>query len=295
MNYQVVCFGEILFDIMENVSKPGGAPFNVAYHLKQADISSFLISSVGNDAYGKELLDILKKWNLDTRGIESSNIYKTGTAIVRKGIDDQPEFELVYPVAWDYITWKDEYATIIRNSGAFIFGSLSSRNNQSYNTLKECLKHSTLNVFDINIRPPHFNQTVLEDMFLKTHILKLNNTELALLNQWYGNKEDEEKAQVDTIRERFDIGEVIVTKGGEGASYYNNKIEMHREAIKVNVADTVGSGDAFLAGFLSKRLDKSLSIEECFMEGMRKGAYVASQYGACPSYEGYANVFRTGG
>lgn len=287
MNYQVVCFGEILFDILGNVSRPGGAPFNVAYHLKQADISSFLISSVGNDTYGEELLKILKKWDLTTKGVEISDIYKTGTAIVGKGFNDQPEFELVYPVAWDYISWKEEYTSIIRNADAFIFGSLSSRNNQSYNTLKECLKHSSLNVFDINIRPPHFNQVVLEDMLLRTHILKLNNTELTLLNQWYGNKEGEEKAQVAAIRKRFNIDEVIVTKGEEGASYYNDEVELHRPAIKIKVADTVGSGDAFLAGFLSKRLDKSSSIEECFLEGIRKGAYVASQYGACPSYEGY--------
>lgn len=290
MNYQVVCFGEILFDILGSVAKPGGAPFNVVYHLKQAGISSFLISSVGKDAYGEELLDILKKWELNAKGIEISDIYKTGKAVVKQGSNHQPEYELVYPVAWDYITWKDEYAPIISNAGAFVFGSLSSRNSQSYHTLKECLKHSSLNVFDINIRPPHFDRFILEDLLLKTHILKLNNIELTLLNQWYGNKNDSEKEQVGVIMKRFNIDEVIVTKGEDGASYYSDEVELHREAIRVRVADTVGSGDAFLAGFLSKRLNNSFSIEECFLEGIRKGAYVASQYGACPSYEGYLEM-----
>ncbi len=292
MNYQVVCFGEILFDIVDGVSKPGGAPFNVAYHLKQAGVSSFLISSVGNDAYGEDLLNVLKTWGLDTKGIAISDSHKTGEAIVKKGEDGQPEYDLVYPVAWDYIPWREEYIPVIDNGSAFVFGSLSSRNPESYDTLKECLKYSSLNVFDINIRPPHFDKLVLEYLLDKTHILKLNDTELTLLSQWYGSKEGEEKVRVASIRERFNIDEVIVTKGAEGASYYSNEIELHRAAIKIKVADTIGSGDAFLAGFLSKRLDKSSTIEESFFEGIQKGAYVASQYGACPSYKEYSEILR---
>lgn len=287
MSYQVVCFGEILFDVLGSVSKPGGAPFNVAYHLKQADIDSFLISSLGDDALGKELLDIIRIWGLKEKGIAISNNYKTGEAIVRKDANNQPEYELVYPAAWDYIPWKEEYAHIIRNADAFIFGSLSSRNSLSCDTLRECLKHSSLNVFDINIRSPHFNQEALQYLLEKTHILKLNDTELLLLTEWYGDKKHDEKQQVATIRKRFEIDEVIITKGGDGASYYGNAMELHMDAIKVKVADTVGSGDAFLAGFLSKRLNKLCSIEECLTEGMRKGAYVASKYGACPSYADY--------
>ncbi|HMR17739.1 MAG TPA: PfkB family carbohydrate kinase [Sphingobacterium sp.] len=162
--------------------------------------------------------------------------------------------------------------------------------NQSYDTLKEWLKYSSLNIFDINIRPPYFDRQVLEYLLQKTHILKLNNIELALLNEWYGNKNNSEKNQVTSIREQFNIEEVIVTKGEDGASYYSSEIELHREAIKIKVADTVGSGDAFLAGFLSKRLNKSFPIEDCLMEGIRKGAFVASQYGACPSYERHTEI-----
>ncbi len=164
-----------------------------------------------------------------------------------------------------------------------MFGSLSSRNSASYGTLKECL-HSTLNVFDINIRPPHFDRQVLEDLLQQTHILKLNNTELTLLNEWYRDGNEKEAAQITIIRHRFGIDEVIVTKGEHGASYYSEGVELHQGAIQVKVADTVGSGEAFLAGFLSKRLDRSFSIEDCLAEGIRKGAYVASQYGACPPY-----------
>lgn len=293
MNYQVICFGEILFDILGNVSKPGGAPFNVAYHLKQAGINSFLISSVGKDMLGNNLLDLLQTWALTTEGVYRSDLYPTGTAIVKQGTDNQPKFELVYPVAWDYIPWKEEFAPIIHQANAFVFGSLSSRNQSSYDTLQECLKHSSLNVFDINIRPPHFDLQILETLLQQTHILKLNDTELALLNKWYGNGNNNEKEQIAILRQRFNIDEVIVTKGEHGASYYSKDTELHQGAIPVQVADTVGSGDAFLAGFLSKRLRPSFSLEECLMEGIRKGAYVASQYGACPSYAGYmASIFK---
>jgi fructokinase len=287
MNYQVVCFGEILFDVLGDVSKPGGAPFNVAYHLKQSGIDSFLISSVGNDVYGEKLLGIVKDWGLDRRGIEISTSYQTGVAVVRHDENNQPEYELVCPVAWDHIPWKEEYSSIIHQTGAFVFGSLSARSEDSYNTLKKCLSHSPLNVFDINIRPPYFDKPLIEHLLSKADILKLNDAELILLSEWYGFKDNYEKDQVTAIREQFDIAEVVVTKGEKGASYYSDAVEWHEDAIKVNVADTIGSGDAFLAGFLSKRLDKSCSIEECLKEGSRRGAFVASKYGACPSYETY--------
>lgn len=287
MSQQVVCFGEILFDVLDEIAIPGGAPFNVAYHLKQAGIHSFLISSVGDDEYGKELLDMANKWNLDTQGIEVSDTYRTGIALVHYDEDNQPKFEIVHPVAWDYISWKDEYKAVIQQSEAFLFGSLSSRSELSYNTLKECLKHSPLNVFDINIRPPHFSRVLLEEILNQVHILKMNKEELLLLSEWYECDSEEESSQVEVIRKRFGIEEVLVTRGGEGASYYNDNVELHHAAIKIDVVDTIGSGDAFLAGFMSKRLDSRFSIEECLVEGLRKGAYVASQLGACPSYDEY--------
>jgi len=288
MNHQIVCFGEILFDIIGETTKPGGAPLNVAYHLKQGGIDSFLISSVGNDAYGRGLVGAMKEWRLDARGIEIDDTHQTGVAVVHYDENDQPTFELVYPVAWDYIPWKDEYAQIIKNAGTFLFGSLASRNEESYATLKECLKYSSLNVFDINVRPPHFNRPILEEMLQHTHILKLNSDELVLLSNWYGSQNEEESAQVAAIRKRFQIEEVLITKGEYGASYYSDEVELHQPAIKIKVVDTVGSGDAFLAGFLSRRIDRSSSIQECLMEGLRRGSYVASQHGACPSYEGYS-------
>lgn len=286
-DYQVICFGEILFDMLDAGPEPGGAPFNVAYHLKQALVESFLISSVGNDTPGEKLVEILKNWQLNTSGVNVSEMYPTGAAIVKHGIDNQPEYELVYPVAWDHIPYKEEYVKHIAQADAFVFGSLSSRNKRSYETLQKYLQYTSFNVFDVNIRPPHVDRGVLEKLLQKTHLLKINNIELSLISDWYGVNNREEREEVNAIRSKFNIDEVIVTKGEKGASYYSNGLELHEEAIAVSVADTVGSGDAFLAGFLSKRLQPNAIIQECLIEGIRKGGYVASQSGACPSYDRY--------
>ncbi len=290
MDYQVVCFGEILFDILPGQSKPGGAPFNVAYHLKHAGISSYLISSVGNDAYGEELIATLQQWGIDTGGIAVNDTYATGKALVRNGPDNQPEFELLFPVAWDFIQWQHQFEAIIKNAGAFVFGSLAARNADSYNTLLRCLAATSLNVFDINIRPPHYSQAVLETLLSKTHILKLNNLELDLLAEWLGATAADEIGQINAIRNRFDIPEVVLTKGDQGASYYGTEMVLHQKALKVKVADTVGSGDAFLAGFLSRRLQSGMSIFDSMQEAVRRGAYVASKSGACPSFDEFIQL-----
>jgi fructokinase len=282
MAYQVVCFGEILFDIFGSKAEPGGAPFNVAYHLQQAGISTYLISSIGKDTYGEQLLSLLRQWGISTDGLQVSETYATGKAIVSHDSGNQPVFELVFPVAWDYISWQERYRPLIAGADAFVFGSLASRNPCSYDTLMQCLEYASLNVCDINMRPPHFSETTIGSLLARTHILKLNSAELLQLNEWYGTGGNDEQEQVNTIRERFNIPEVIVTKGGEGASYYGAGVVLHQEAIKVKVVDTVGSGDAFLAGFLSKRLAPGYSLQECLLEAARRGAYVASRKGACP-------------
>ena len=291
-DYKVVCFGEVLFDVLGDVYKPGGAPFNVSYHLQQAEVDSLLISSIGRDDLGAELLSILDNWNLSTQGVKVSDKYKTGEAVVKFDADNQPHYDLVFPVAWDFIPWDDSYQQIINNSKAFVFGSLSCRNEQSLTTLKQCLANSNMNVFDVNIRPPYVNQSIIEDLLQYAHVLKLNDSELELLTEWYNLHACNEKEQVGIIKEKFKIDEVIITKGEGGVSYYNDNVELHKPAKKISVADTVGSGDAFLAGFLAKKLDKYNSIEQCLDEGIYRSAFVATQSGACPNYDGYQSFIK---
>jgi fructokinase len=290
MAYDTVCFGEILFDVFGDKAVPGGAPFNVAYHLKKAGMNSYLVSSIGKDAYGQELLSLLESWDISTDGIQVNDTYPTGKAIVQHDADNQPVFELVFPVAWDHIGWKERYRPVIAGSDAFVFGTLVTRNTHSRQTLMQCLEYATLNVYDVNIRPPHFSRPVIEDLLAKTHILKLNSAELLLLGEWYGAGDRDEPGQVNMLREHFGIPEVIVTKGGDGSSYYGRGEVLHQEAIRVTVADTVGSGDAFLAGFLSKRLNPNASLADAMLAAARRGAYVASQSGACPGYEGFVET-----
>jgi fructokinase len=202
-------------------------------------------------------------------------------------IADTKEHEVVYdivkPVAWDFIEWKDEFNSLISNAEYFVFGSLITRNDQSAKTLFKCLEIAKTKVFDINLRPPHFEKNRLKELLHKADILKLNSGELHLITEWdnqFSNDED----RIKWLKENFDLKTIIVTKGGDGAVLYINDRFYFHPGYKVSVADTIGSGDSFLAAILSGLMDNN-SPEETLDFANALGAFVASQSGGCPDYE----------
>ncbi|MFT4095136.1 MAG: carbohydrate kinase [Niabella sp.] len=277
-----ICFGEILWDVLPTGKVPGGAPMNVCYHLNRLNLAASIISKTGNDENGKALLDFLQKNHIDTSLIQTDSRQATGTVIAtQKG--NEIEYDIVQPVAWDFI---DNSATLMERVSAadyFIFGSLAARNPHSRNTLIQLLDTAKTKIIDINLRPPHYEQSTVELLFTKADILKLNNHELALIAGWYSNEADFEK-QVLLLSEKFSIPVMIITKGEAGAALLYNKNFYEHPGYKIKVADTIGSGDAFLAGFLSK-YTTGHSPETALEFACRIGAFVASQKGACPDYQ----------
>ena len=279
----VVCYGEILWDILPSGSKPGGAPMNVAYHLSRMGIETNLISRVGRDHKGEELIDLLKSWHLSTAFCQVDSNLATSEVHALIGENHEVNYEILYPVAWDRISFQDEFYELLNNSDAFVFGSLSSRDKVSEKTLFQLLEMSKFNVLDVNLRPPHFSPQIISGLLTKTDLLKLNSAELTLITGWFNESCNTEKEQVDFLFGEYKIKEVIVTKGSNGASYYTPEKFDDHPAYKVAVADTVGAGDAFLAAFLSKKLVNAHPYE-MMSYAMALGAYVAMSAGACPQY-----------
>lgn len=284
MKKKVVCYGEILWDNLPTGKKPGGAPMNVAYHLNQLGIESNLISKVGSDSIGFELSSFLETKGISKKYCQIDETYPTSTVEVVIGDDNEVKYEIVKPVAWDYIELNKENSLLTESSDAFVFGSLATRSLTSYETLLSLLDKAKYKVFDVNLRAPHYSTNGVAELLAKSDLLKLNIHELNLITSWFFRSCQTEWEKVRQLQERFKIGEIVVTKGGSGATYYNDNGQYNYPAYKVIVNDTIGSGDSFLAAFLAKRLEHE-DINETLSYAAALGAYVTMQSGACPDYK----------
>lgn len=282
-NYPVVCFGESLWDFLPERKLPGGAPANVAYHLQKLGKNPAVISRIGNDELGNELIKEFRSKSIETDFFQVDNKYETGKVFATVKENHEVEYEIVQPVAWDFIECNKKDEEIISNAEYFVFGSLVSRNKNSRNSLLRCLEFAKIKVFDINLRPPHFSKENLAQLLEETDILKLNLSELQLVSSWYGNLKSNEE-MIKLLAQKFNLQTIIVTKGGDGAMLYINEKYFYHPGYSVKVADTIGSGDSFLAAIISKLMDKA-SPEEALDFASALGAFVASRPGACPDYQ----------
>jgi fructokinase len=269
--------------VLPSGEKPGGAPMNVAYHLQKLGMNPAVISKIGDDERGRRLMNLLTNQQVCVDYIQKDEEHATGIVNATIQPNNEVTYEIIHPVAWDFIEHEERLAGLIQQAHFFVFGSLITRHQKSRETLFQLLELAKNKVLDINLRPPHFNQNTVETLMQKSTILKLNEHELPLISGWYKDLK-EEVEQVQLLQDRFKLDTIVVTKGGEGALLnLAGKIYNH-PGYKVTVADTVGSGDAFLAGFLSKTATGA-SPEDTLQFANGMGAFMASQSGACPPYE----------
>ncbi|WP_300601408.1 carbohydrate kinase [Niabella sp.] len=281
--YTAICFGEILWDMLPDGAQPGGAPMNVAYHLNQLGIATGVISKKGTDVEGEQLLRFLEAHHVDTGLIQTDSIYPTGKVLATPGKNYEMQYDIIAPVAWDFIDVTEAVPETVAASELFIFGSLAARDAHARNTLFTLLERAKNRIMDINLRPPHFTQEIIEALLQKATVLKLNENELELLSGWYGFTGNM-RQQAEALGHRFSIPDIMITRGADGAAYYTNGAFYEHAGIKVTVVDTVGSGDAFLAGFLS-RLQQGSGPEAALDFACRLGSFIATQKGACPDYD----------
>lgn len=243
----IVCFGEVLWDVYADGKKLGGAPFNVAAHLHQLGSESHMISKVGNDDLGKEILKSVAAQSISTRYTLIDQEYHTG--MVQVTLDDQgkPSYDIKQPAAWDRLLLTEQNQIIVREAAALVYGSLACRSDQNLETLLTLTEVSKLNICDLNIRLDYYSESLISTLLHRADILKINDEEAHLLMQIYGIEKQDFYA---TITQKFGIGIIIQTLGADGAEVYSDSKVYHSKGFEVEVLDTVGSGDAFLAGFI---------------------------------------------
>jgi fructokinase len=281
-HYKIVCFGEVLWDILPNGAVPGGAPMNVAYHLHKLKKEPALITRIGVDEEGKELLNIFSGHGICTDFFQVDYDHETGKVYAKPNEHNEVTYDIVKPVAWDFIDWDDDFSELIRHAQFFVFGSLAARNKQSKDTLFGLLEMANTKVLDINLRAPHYDRNIVEELMKQADFVKMNLSELELITGWvadYSSIEDRMKS----IRDKFSIDNMVVTMGGDGAILHMNGETIKHDGFKVEVMDTVGSGDAFLAGLLSRILENA-SSKDALEFASAMGAFIATKKGACPDY-----------
>jgi fructokinase len=279
----VICYGEILWDLLPTGEVPGGAPMNVAYHLNKLGHPPAVITRIGRDERGNKLVQLLEGKNISTSFVQLDKLLPTGIVYATPNEHHEMEYDIVAPVAWDVIEWNDELPGLFNDQNYFVYGSLIARNLTSRDTLFRLLEIASNKILDINLRPPHYDNKLLQDLLLKANIAKLNFAELNIISSWFGEYSSTED-KMNILMDKFQLGTVIVTKGGDGAMInINGKVYSH-PGFKVVVQDTVGSGDSFLAAIISGLIEKR-APSEILEFACAVGALVTSKKGGWPDYE----------
>lgn len=280
----IVGMGEALWDCLPEGRKFGGAPANFAYHVGQFGWHSVVVSAVGNDPLGDEIMDIVRGVKLDNR--IARVLQPTGTVQVTLSGDGIPSYEICENVAWDNIPWSEDLEALAKDCCAVCFGSLAQRSVCSRNTIMRFLDAMPMDserIYDINLRQHFYSLEVIEESLRRATILKLNEEEIVVVAELLGlqGKEEEMCRQILSRYPRLKM--IILTYGAVGSYVFSREETSYQATPKVKVADTVGAGDSFTATFVAQYL-KGKSIADAHRIAVQASAYVCTQNGAMPVF-----------
>ena len=282
-NKQVLCIGEVLWDRFPLKSFPGGAPLNVGIHLNKLGGQVILASRVGDDQEGKALKDFMVASGLSAKWIQEDKKLKTSEVLIQLDENNNANYDICQPVAWDQIEMTKELEIIAKTSGVIVYGSLASRSQKSRGTIQTLLAQDAYKIMDVNLRELFATQEIVETLMAYANMVKLNEDELAVIAQWHGWDCFDEKTKMEKLASLFQAEMVCLTKGQGGALlFYDGEFFAH-PGFQVNTADTVGAGDAFLAGLVYSFIVKK-PPGEALAFACALGALVASKMGATPVY-----------
>ena len=288
-SYNIVGLGELLWDVLPKGKELGGAPANFAYMTSLLGDHGIVASRVGGDALGRTAGRRLERIGLRTKYLQVDTQHATGTAKVDVDPAGQPTFSFNEDSAWDFFEWTPEWQKLASMTDAVCFGTLAQRAPQSRATIRSFLQEvsrGTIRIFDVNLRPNAYNSEMLDDSLKLADIAKLNHDELSIVVKLLGCDFAGEERSARWLRDKYGLRLVCITRGAEGSLLVApNEINQHK-GIRVSVADTVGSGDAFTAALIYHYLRRA-SLATMNEAANRMGAWVASQTGATPPRDDY--------
>jgi fructokinase len=279
----IVGIGEILWDLLPTGKLLGGAPGNVAAMAAQLGLHGMVVSAVGDDPYGREILGELDRNNVDRSGIRSLKELTTGVVDVTLDSAGVPSFSIRQPAAWDAILFDDALDRVARSADAVVFGTLAQRDPRSRAGITEFLRAvrpDCLKVCDVNFRPPFVSESIIIDSLKLADVVKLNDTELPTMAKMLGMA-GEVPTQLRELRARFDLDLVVYTMGDKGSRMITSNYEGSHTGFKTQVVDTVGAGDSFIA-VVTVGLLLGLDLDRIQDLANRVAAFVCTQAGGTP-------------
>lgn len=284
MNEIVVGMGETLWDVLPEGKKIGGAPANFAYHVSQFGLPSCVVSAIGDDALGKEIIENFTSKGLDQLIAEVP--YPTGTVQVEIDQTGIPLYDIKENVAWDNIPYTEHLDALAKRTKAVCFGSLAQRNVVSRETINHFLDtmpkdDDSLIVFDVNLRQGFYNKEILCKSMQNCNILKINDEELITVSRMFGYPGIDLQDKCWILLGKYNLKMLILTCGINGSYVFTPGNVSFQPTPKVEVADTVGAGDSFTAAFIASIL-KGKSVTEAHTIAVKTSAYVCTQKGAMP-------------
>lgn len=284
MNDMIVGMGEALWDVLPEGKKIGGAPANFAYHVSQFGLNSCVVSAVGEDKLGDEILDNFDGKKLN-RIIETVQ-YPTGTVQVEIDQSGVPQYEIKENVAWDNIPYTARLESLAEKTKAVCFGSLAQRSVVSRNTINRFLdaipaENEPLIVFDVNLRQGFYNKEILCNSMKRCNVLKINDEELVTVSRMFGYPGIDLQDKCWILLGKYNLKMLILTCGINGSYVFTPGKVSFQPTPHVEVADTVGAGDSFTAAFIAS-IVKGKSIAEAHKTAVDVSAFVCTQNGAMP-------------
>lgn len=279
----VVGVGEVLWDLLPGGKQFGGACANFTYHAQTLGADGWLVSRVGNDPFGREILDRLREMQLRADGVTVDPSAPTGTVSVELSQDGQPRFTIREHVAWDHIVATDPARDAVARADAVCFGSLAQRSETSRTTIRSLVastRPDALRIFDINLRQHFFSQEIIESSLRLANVLKINDEELPVLAKMFALRGDS-KEQLAELARRHDLRMVALTRGARGSLLYAEGHHSDHPGSPAAVVDTVGAGDAFTAT-LTMGLLAGWPLDTINHRANEVAAYVVSQPGGTP-------------
>lgn len=282
--FDIIGIGEILWDLLPDGEKrPGGAPSNFAYVASALGNNGIVLSRVGGDVGGREILTELKAKNLSTETVQIDAEKPTGVVNVSFN-NGQPEYEIVENVAWDFLELTDEWREIAVQANAICFGSLAQRGEVSCKTIREIVNLvKKLRIFDVNLRGQFYSKKALYKSLNMANVAKLNADELPIVAELLEIKKLNPVKIARDLLVKFGLKMVCITRGANGSVLVTKREVSEHEGLSGTVADTIGAGDAFTAA-LAHGLLRGWRLDEINEFANKIGAFVASQTGAMPDF-----------
>ena len=280
----IVGIGEALWDVLPEGKKIGGAPANFAYHVSQFGLQSCIVSAVGDDALGKEILDNFREKSLNH--IVETVPYPTGTVQVELDPNGVPQYDIKENVAWDNIPFTPQLEELAHRTRAICYGSLAQRNVVTRQTINRFIDampkdQENLIVFDVNLRQRFYTNEILDESMKRCNVLKINDEELVTISRMLGYPGTDLQSKCWILLGRYDLKMLILTCGVNGSYIFTSGNMSYLATPQVEVADTVGAGDSFTATFTSSII-KGLPVAEAHRRAVDVSAFVCTQHGAMP-------------